>query len=139
MKFKSFIYIAVFFFVVMAGICATSSIASALASDNLKQACVDAPGSPYCQTVVNPPTPTDTTLADTLNKITNFIAMLSAIVAVIILIYGGFRYVVSAGNEQKVTTAKNTILYSVVGLVVVAISRTIVLFVVNYFTSKGGV
>jgi hypothetical protein len=63
------------------------------------------------------------------SKIINaFIYVIGAISGLMILI-GAFRYVVSGGEAASVTAAKNTILYSVVGLVVAAMSFTIVNFI----------
>jgi hypothetical protein len=47
------------------------------------------------------------------------------------LIYGGFRYVTSAGNDTAVATAKKTITYALIGLIIVAFAQVIVHFVLN--------
>lgn len=52
-------------------------------------------------------------------------------VAVIMIIVGGFRYVLSAGDSSSITAAKNTILYAVIGLVVAILAYAIVHFVVT--------
>ena len=54
-------------------------------------------------------------------------------VAVIMIVIGGIRYATSAGDSSKVTAAKNTILYSVIGLVVALCGTVIVALVNNYF------
>lgn len=51
------------------------------------------------------------------------------IVAVIMIIIGGLRYVLSGGDSGAVTGAKNTILYAVIGLVVAIMAYAIVHFV----------
>ena len=48
------------------------------------------------------------------------------VLAVIMIIYAGIQYVISAGDSGKVTKAKNTIIYSVVGLVVAIMAYAIV-------------
>ena len=45
------------------------------------------------------------------------------------IIFAGFRYITGHGKEENVKTAKNTILYAIVGLVVVALAQTVVHFV----------
>ena len=40
------------------------------------------------------------------------------VLSVIMLIFGGLRYVISGGQKEAVTAAKNTILYAVVGLLI---------------------
>jgi type IV secretion system pilin len=52
-------------------------------------------------------------------------------VAVIFLIIGGLRYVISNGDPKNVTAAKDTILYAIVGIVVAIISFAVVSFVIT--------
>ena len=54
--------------------------------------------------------------------------------SVIMLIVGGFRYVISGGNASAVTAAKNTILYAIVGLVVAFLAYAIINFVLGTLT-----
>lgn len=53
------------------------------------------------------------------------------LVAVIVIIIGGVTYVTSQGEAAKVTKAKNTIIYGVVGLVVSLLAFAIVNFVLT--------
>ena len=55
------------------------------------------------------------------------------IIAVIMIIVGGIRYTVSNGDPSKIKAAKDTILYSIVGLVVALLAYAIVAFVINWF------
>lgn len=66
-----------------------------------------------------------------ITKIVNIISVIVAIVAVIMIIYGGFKYITSGGDSGNVTGAKNTILYAIIGLVVVALAQFIVKFVLG--------
>lgn len=59
----------------------------------------------------------------------NVISLVVGIVAVIMIIIGGLRYITSNGDSGNVTNAKNTILYAVVGLVIVAVAQIIVRFI----------
>lgn len=54
-------------------------------------------------------------------------------VAVLMIVIGGIRYTVSNGDASAIKGAKNTILYSVIGLIVAILSYTIVNFVVARF------
>jgi hypothetical protein len=47
------------------------------------------------------------------------------------MIYGGFKYITSGGDSGNVTAAKNTIMYALIGLVVVALAQLIVRFVLG--------
>lgn len=73
--------------------------------------------------------------ADNLNtligNIVNIFSVIVGIVAVIMIIVGGFRYITSGGDSGNVTGAKNTILYAIVGLVIVALAQFIVRFVLG--------
>ena len=55
----------------------------------------------------------------------------SGIIAVIMVVYGGIQYAMSAGNPQAVAKAKTTIMYSLIGLAVVIMGAGIVAMVVN--------
>ena len=64
-------------------------------------------------------------------QITNTILYIVGIVAVIMLIIGGIRYVISGGDSKKVTDAKNTVLYAIIGLVIAVFAYAIVNFVIT--------
>jgi hypothetical protein len=70
-----------------------------------------------------------------ITNVINILSLAVGVVSVIMIIVGGFRYVTSSGESSNVTSAKNTILYAVVGLVVVAIAQIIVRVVVNKVTT----
>ena len=53
--------------------------------------------------------------------------------AVLVIIFAGYMYVTSGGDPAAVTKAKNAILYSVVGLVIVALAFVITQFVIGSF------
>ncbi len=61
--------------------------------------------------------------------VTNILLYLIGAVSVIMLIIGGIRYVVSGGEQAAVTSAKNTILYAIVGIVVAFLAFAAVNFV----------
>lgn len=63
----------------------------------------------------------------------NLAYFLAGTVAVIVIIIGGIMYATSAGNSGGVTKAKNMILYSIVGLVVVIIAWAITNFIITTF------
>jgi hypothetical protein len=64
-------------------------------------------------------------------KVTNILLFLVGAISVIMLIIGGIRYVVSGGDQAAVTSAKNTILYAIVGIVVAFLAYAAVAFVTN--------
>ena len=66
-------------------------------------------------------------------KIVGLLIFALGIIAVIMIIVGGIRYTVSNGDPSKIKAAKDTILYSIVGLVVALLAYAIVAFVINWF------
>ena len=69
-------------------------------------------------------------------QITNTILYIVGVVAVIMLIIGGVKYVISGGDSKKVTDAKNTVLYAIIGLVIAFLAFAIVNFVVSALPSS---
>ena len=68
---------------------------------------------------------------DVFKNVVNILLFIIGAVSVIMLIYGGIRYTTSGGNANSVTAAKNTIMYSIVGLVVAILAFAVVQFVVT--------
>lgn len=77
---------------------------------------------------------TPTTLYDTIKTIINVLLFVVGIIAVIMIIWGGISYVLSAGAADKAKKSRDTIVYSVVGLIVAITAYAIVNFV---FTNVG--
>lgn len=65
------------------------------------------------------------------HTIVNYLSAIVGIIAVIMIIIGGLRYITSGGNDQNVTSAKNTILYAIIGLLIVALAQIIVHFTLS--------
>lgn len=51
--------------------------------------------------------------------------------ALLMLVIGGLRYIISDGNPEKTATSKRMIVYSLVGLLVIALASVIVNLVLN--------
>ena len=81
----------------------------------------------------------ESTLMKTIQTIINVALGILGIVTVAAIIIGGFQYVTSTGDAGKVTKAKNTIMYGVIGLVVALLAWAIVNFVLsNVFNGGSG-
>ena len=72
------------------------------------------------------------------NTITNILLFLVGAISVIMIIIGGFRYVVSGGNTTSVSAAKNTILYAIIGIIVAILAYAVVNFVISSFVPGAG-
>lgn len=77
----------------------------------------------------NLPAQTGPTLMETVQTIINVVVGVLGVVAVAVIIVGGVYYVISQGEAAKITRAKNTILYGIVGLVISLLAYAIVNFV----------
>lgn len=65
------------------------------------------------------------------NRLTSTILLIVGLISVIMLVYGGLRYILSGGDSKKVTDAKNTVLYAIIGLIISLLSYAIIKFVLN--------
>ena len=70
-----------------------------------------------------------------ITTITNVLLFIIGAVSVLMIIYGGILYTISGGNSEKIQTAKNTILYAIIGVIVAILAYAIVNFVISAFVS----
>lgn len=70
----------------------------------------------------------------TINSIVNIVFGIAGSLAVLFVVIGGMRYVISRGDPQATAQAKNTILYALIGLIVTIFAFTIVRFVISRLT-----
>ncbi|MDR0957497.1 MAG: pilin [Candidatus Nomurabacteria bacterium] len=102
-----------------AGKCDTQAGAKYLVVNGSENVCVDKDGKPISNG-------TDITVGTIINAMLYIIGIL----CVVFIIWGGITYTMSRGDSKKVESAKNTILYAVIGLIVALLSWTIM----NFFT-----
>ncbi|MDP4000418.1 MAG: pilin [bacterium] len=76
-------------------------------------------------------------LGSILASVINALLLFAGAVAVLFLIIGGFRYVVSTGNEQQVDAARKTILYAVLGLIIIFIAFVLTRLIQDYLGFTG--
>ena len=74
-------------------------------------------------------------LNNILKTVLNLLSFVVGFVAVLMIIISGFRIIVSGGDSNSFNSAKNGLLYAVVGIVIVAISQVIVQFVLTKATN----
>jgi hypothetical protein len=60
----------------------------------------------------------------------NTLSMVAGVLSVIFLVLGGIRYITSSGNAQRVESAKQTLIYAVIGLMLSVLAPVIVGFVI---------
>ena len=69
-------------------------------------------------------------------KVIDAFSVLVGAVSVVMIIYGGFRYITSGGDSGKVGNAKNTLIYAIVGLIIVALAQVLVHYVIQAAVSQ---
>lgn len=86
-------------------------------------------------TVTPPQGTAQANLVDAIIFLLNALLILAALGALIFLIVGGARYIGSQGDEDAAAAAKNTILFSILGLIVIGLAAAIVNFFVRAIQS----
>jgi hypothetical protein len=81
------------------------------------------------------PTTPESTVNSILKKVLTIFSVIIGVAAVIMIMLGGFKYITSNGDSAKVGSAKTTIIYALIGLVIVALAQVIVNLVLNKVTS----
>lgn len=70
-------------------------------------------------------------LEDTVIQIVQWVLGFLGLVAVIMILIGGFQWMTAGGNEEKVASAKKIISAAVIGLIIVLLAWAIVIFVIS--------
>lgn len=71
----------------------------------------------------------ETSVNSLIKNVINIFSLIVGVISVLMIILGGFRYITSGGDSGKVSTAQQSIIYAIVGLVIVALAQIIVRFV----------
>lgn len=109
-----------------------ASSVSAFAADSVKP-CASGVGS-LCN-------PNSNSLGDLIARVIDYLLIGAAIIAVIFLIWGGIRWIMSGGDKAKVEAARNTVIGAIIGLIIVFAAYFIidvVLHVIFGFDIQGG-
>lgn len=76
-------------------------------------------------------TNSNTRITQTIRNVVGLLSIIIGVVAVIMIVIAGFKYITSGGDASSIQSAKNTLIYAIVGLVIVAMSQFIVQFVLK--------
>lgn len=90
--------------------------------------CKQAPDNPACKAGESDPILGNDGI---IINVANYIAWFAGAIAVIMIIFAAFRFVKSSGDSAKVTAARETIIYALIGLVVIVLARVITGFVIS--------
>ncbi len=120
---------------ILAGLVMVSGMALSAAPAYADVDCING-GDPLACGSKTPNGESDTDLPAIIKKITNVLLFLVGAISVIMLIFGGFKYVTSGGAPDKVGAAKNTILYAIIGVIISMTAYAIVNFVITTFQNN---
>ena len=73
----------------------------------------------------------DSGVNDLVSAAVRILSYVAGVAAIIMIIFSAFRYITSGGDSNKVGAAKNTLIYAIIGLIIVALAQIIVSFVIN--------
>lgn len=76
---------------------------------------------------------------DLVVRIINVLLAIAAIVAVLFIVIGGFRYITSAGNEDQAKKGRHTVVNALIGLAIVILAYALVSIVNNAVSNCGGI
>lgn len=114
------------FMVTAMGAFALVPATTTFAYDPLAEVCADDPDSKVCDNK-------EEDANNLIGVLVNTLLFLVGALSTVMIIVGGIFYATSAGDSSKITKAKNTIMYAVVGLVVAFVAYAIVNWVLKLF------
>ncbi|PID32353.1 hypothetical protein CR970_01120 [Candidatus Saccharibacteria bacterium] len=113
---------------------AFAGVAGAAPSQFTKNCKGAAANSSYCQSLRESETQGNNSFYGSngvINNVANIIAVLTGTAAVIVIIVSGIRFTLAEGDSGKIRDARNSIIYALVGLVVVVVARSLIGFVLT--------
>jgi hypothetical protein len=71
------------------------------------------------------------TISNIIKLVINVLSLVVGFAAVLMIMIGGFKFITSGGESSNVASGRNTILYSLIGLIIVALAQIIVHFTLH--------
>lgn len=68
-----------------------------------------------------------------LNKGMYWLATFAFLIAAIMIIVAGIKFMIAGGDEEKRKNARNTLIYSLIGVVVVILAQNFITVIKNFF------
>lgn len=113
-------------------LCTLAPALPAHAADVLSEACKakGAASSAACtgKSTTNPLTGSNGILV----KVARIMSFLAGASAIILILVSGLMYVMSNGDSSRINSARTTLIYAVVGLIIVGVAQGIVILVLNF-------
>lgn len=95
-------------------------------------------GNIQCDNVSGNNTAVTSAVGTLATKVVDIFTIIVGAASVIMIIYGGFRYITSGGSSERVGAAKNTLIYAIIGLIIVGLAQILVHFVLSQAANTGG-
>lgn len=64
-------------------------------------------------------------------RLANVAAVIGGFIAVVLIMWGGFQYITSGGDSGKANRARDTIMYAVIGLLVIVLAQAVIAFILS--------
>lgn len=117
----------------LVGVLVSFSKVSAQPFDPLAEACSEArdSSSVVCNESIRGQDAADNPVTSTAESVVNILSIAVGVISVIVIVVAGITMALSQGDSGKVKTSRDAIIYASVGLIVAALSRSIVIFIIN--------
>ncbi len=89
---------------------------------------------PSCDGVICNPLGDDATITVLIDRIINFLLYLAAPIAVLMTVYAGFLFITRGDKPEEIKKASKMLLYIVIGVIVLILSKSVVGFVNSFLT-----
>ena len=96
------------------------------ANSDVCQSCVD-----NAQTTANECTNPVSGNEGIILRVVNIISIVGGVAAVVMIITGGIKIILSGGDSNRVKSGRETLIFAVVGIIVIAVARPIIIFIIN--------
>lgn len=73
----------------------------------------------------------DSPIVKIIKTVIDIMAFIGGAIAIIYVVYGGFKYITSAGNSEKAVNGRQTIIYALIGLILIVVAQQLVLFIIS--------
>lgn len=119
---------------ILLGLATLAPITAWAQFDPFNEVCNGASSSTVCTEAQQTQTPQSNSIYGRdglLTKAANIVSIVVGIASVIMIVVGGFKYVSSGGDSGQISNARRTVIYALVGMLIVLFAQAIILFVFN--------
>ncbi len=76
------------------------------------------------------------TIPQLIDKIATWLLEIGLVISTIIILYAAFLFMTSGGSAEKVTTARKTLLYAIIGITVLLLAKGVTTLIQNVLSGK---